>query len=126
MKGIARVLGVAVLLVTATVFAANLDGNYVFKSRSKEGKPDLAGWTGTMKIASGAMDREFKSADKKETKFYMSTMKNDGGDIYTCKFTNAYKPEYVGQEHKNKIVLKGSELTIESADGKFQEVWTKK
>lgn len=126
MKKLTGLVAMAVLLVSATVLAANFDGNYSFVSRTKDGGPDLAGWTGTMKIAGNTMSRNFASKDGKETKFYESTMKNESGDLYSCTFTKAYKPEYVGQTHQNKIQSNGTQVTIESPDGKFKEIWSKK
>lgn len=115
MKNLARLIAVVVLLASSTVFAANLDGTYTFSSRVKEGKPDMVGWNGTMTIAKDTMARTYTApAPAKETKFYEGTMKQEG-DLYSVKFTKAYKPEYVGQEHKNKITLSGNTLTL----GKF-------
>lgn len=119
-----RVLAVAVLFVSLAAIAGNLDGNYTFSSRVKEGKADMVGWSGSMSINNNTMVRKYTSPTKEE-KFYEGTMKQEG-DIYTIKFTKAYKPEYVGAEHKNKITLSGNTLTMEGADGKFKEIWTKK
>ena len=125
MKHVARLIAAALFLVSLQAFAANLDGTYAFTSRVKEGKADLAGWNGTMTIAKETMSRKYTSPDGKEVKFYEGTMKHDG-DTYAITFTKAYKPEYVGQEHKNKITLTGNTLTMEAIDGKFKETWTKK
>lgn len=127
MKGIARLMVIAaVVLFSMSALAAGLDGSYSFVSRTKGTTPDLVGWTGTMKIAGGTMSRTFTSKDGKESKFYDSTMKNEGGDLYSCTFTKAYKPEYVGQTHKNRITSAATQVTIEAPDGSFKEVWTKK
>ena len=125
MKNVMRVIAVVTLFIATSAMAASLDGSYTFSSRVKDGKPDLVGWTGAMNISNNMMARDYKSPDGKETKFYEGTMKQDGGN-YTIKFTKAYKPEYVGAEHKNKITLSGKTLTMEAVDGKFKEVWTKK
>lgn len=126
MKNVAMLCAVAVLFIAVSAIAAELDGSYTFVSRTKDGAPDLSGWNGTMLIEKGMMSRSYKSKDGKEEKFYEGTMKSEGSDVYAVKFTKAYKSEYVGNEHKNKIMLSGATLTMESTDGKFKEVWTKK
>lgn len=126
MKKLSTIVAVAVLLVSvAAVAAISFDGTYAFTSRAKEGTPDMVGWTGTMTIGNGTMARNYTNPANKEVKFYEGTMKQDG-DVYVLKLTKAYKPEYVGQEHKNKITVTGNTLTMVSADGKFKEIWTKK
>lgn len=126
MKNVLRLLAVAVVFTVGLAFAANLDGDYKFTSRTKEGKPDLAGWNGTMKIAGGTMRRDFTSPDGKETKFYESSMKDDGHNVYSMTFTKAYKPEYVGKAYKNKVTVNGNKLVVSDVDGKFTEEWVKK
>lgn len=124
MKTMSRLLAVAVLFVSVAALAAtSLEGTYKFSSRTKEGVADMSGWNGNMTIKGAEMTRNYKSPDGKMEKFYTSTMKSEGS-IYVLKHTKAYKPEYVGNEFKNKINLKGDTLTIESEDGKFTEVWT--
>lgn len=125
MKTLLRLAALALLFVSVTAMAANFDGDYTFKSRVKDGKADLVGWTGTMKITNNTMTRNLTSADGKDTKFYEGTLTLNG-DVYTIKYTKAYKPEYVGNEHKNKITINGNTLTMEDVNGKFKEVWTKK
>lgn len=125
MKKIAMLVAVVGLFVAATSFAGNFDGTYNFQSRTKEGTPDLAGWTGTMTIANNEMSRTFKSPDGKSEKFYAGPMTQEG-DLVAVKFTKAYKPEYIGNVHKNKMQWQGSALTMTSEDGKFKEVWVKK
>jgi hypothetical protein len=125
MKKISSLVAVAVVFTALAAFAADISGTYTFSSRIKEGKPDLVGWNGTMTIGNGTILRKYASADGKDSKFYEGTFIQDK-DIYTIKFTKAYKPEYVGQEHKDKITLNDKTLTMESTDGKFKEVWTKK
>lgn len=125
MKKIAMLVAVVGLFVAATSFAANFDGTYTFQSRTKDGKADLAGWKGTMTIGNNEMSRTYTSPDGKDQKFYVGTMKQEG-DLVAVKFTKAYKPEYVGNVHKNKLEWQGSALTMTSDDGKFKEVWTKK
>lgn len=125
MKIVIKIMAVAVLFVSIAAQAADLSGTYTFSSRLKEGKLDMSGWTGTMTINNGTMIRKYTGPDGKEQKFYEGTLKQDG-DVYTIKFTRAYKPEYVGSEHKNKITLSGKTLTMEGLDGKFKETWEKK
>lgn len=120
-----RSLAVVVLFVSVTAFAAGFDGVYKFSSRTKEGAPDLKGWWGTMIITNSTMSRVFLAPDGKTEKFYVGELKPTG-DMYSLKLTQAYKPEYIGNVHKNKITWVGSSLVIESDDGKFKEVWTKK
>jgi uncharacterized membrane protein len=109
----------------AVIAAASFDGTYTFTSRVKDGQPDMVGWTGTMTIGNGTMSRSYTNPANKDAKFYEGTMKQDG-DVYILKLTKAYKAEYIGQEHKNKISVTGNTLTMVSADGKFKEIWTKK
>jgi len=126
MKTVAKIMAVAVLFVAVVAVAAtSLDGTYTFSSRVKEGKADMTGWTGNMTIKDNVMSRKYINPASKEEKFYEGTMKQDG-DVYSLKLTKAYKTEYVGQEHKNKMTLTGNTLTMESVDGKFKETWTKK
>lgn len=113
------------LILTMSASAGNLDGTYKFKSRVKEGKPDLVSWTGTMKVAGDIMNKELKSPDGKEVKTYESNCKTKGANLYNCTFTKAYKAEYVGKAYDNNIVLNGNELKIKSPDGSFEEVWMK-
>jgi hypothetical protein len=116
---------VAVLLVSALAIAAtNLDGNYKFSSRTKDGKADMSGWQGTMTIKGNEMTRTYKSPDGKTEKFYTTTIKPEG-NVYLLKITKAYKPEYVGNEHRNKLNLNGNTLKMEAEDGKFSETWQK-
>lgn len=126
MKMVSKIVAVALLLMSTTVFAASLDGNYSYKSREKDGKPSEVGWTGTMKIEKNTIFRSVKSTDGKTEKFYEETMKNDGGDLYTLNMTKSYKPEYVGKSAQYKITTNGKDLTIQSLDGAFKEVWAKK
>ncbi|MDO8528080.1 MAG: hypothetical protein Q7T03_10400 [Deltaproteobacteria bacterium] len=125
MKSFFKAVAVMMLLVSTGAFAANFDGSYTFSSRSKEGKPDMQNWNGTMTIKGDEMYRTYKSADGKEQKFYTSIIKQDG-KIYILKHTKAYKPEYIGNEHRSKIILSGATLILESEDGKFKENWDKK
>lgn len=124
MKTVCRMLAVALLFVSVAAFATTYDGSYKFTSRTKDGAADMNGWQGTMTIKGNEMIRNYKSADGKQEKFYTSTLKQEG-DVYVLKHTKAYKPEYVGDEFKNKFDLKGNTLTIKSTDGKFQETWQK-
>lgn len=125
MKSAAKVFAVLLFAVSAVAFAAHFDGTYKFQSRAKEGKADMQGWQGTMTIKGDMMDRTYQSADGKDKKFYTSSIKQDG-NVYILKHIKAYKPEHVGNEHRNKMDLKGGTLTLSSEDGKFKEVWTKK
>lgn len=125
MKKMAKIFAACVLVASVSAWAANFDGAYKFQSRAKEGKVDMQGWQGSMTIKGNEMDRTYKSSDGKDQKFYTSTIKQDG-NIYVLKHIKAYKPEYVGNEHRNKMNLNGNTLTIESEDGTFKEVWTKK
>lgn len=124
----ALAVAICVMAVAAVSFAATLDGSYTFKMRVKEGKTDMSGWTGTMTIKEKEMVRTYKSPDGKETKFYTSTLKEKGkdGKLMIVKHIKAYKPEYVGNEFTNAFTLSGSDLIIESEDGKFKETWTKR
>ena len=117
---------VAVVMVVAVAAgAASFDGTYQFTSRSKEGTPDMAGWWGMMIITNGTMSPIYHSPDATQEKYYVGTL-TPTGNLYTIKFTQAYKPEYIGNEHRNKITVDGAGLVVESEDGKFKEVWTKK
>ncbi|MBI4212508.1 MAG: hypothetical protein HY540_07720 [Deltaproteobacteria bacterium] len=118
-------LVVVAMLASSSVFAANFDGTYKFNSRMKDGNADMSGWTGEMKIANNTISRTYHSPDGKSEKFYIGDL-TQKGDLYTVKYTKAYKPEYVGNEHTNKMTVQGNALTIEATDGKFKEVWTKK
>lgn len=126
-------LGIAIALVmlfAVTTFAAsssNFDGVYKFSWRSKGDVKDLEGWWGMMVVNNGTMSRFFHSADGKDTKYYVGNLTKQG-DVYKLKFTYTYKPEYVGQEHDNKITFAGGKLVMESPDGgkTFKEVWEKK
>lgn len=126
MKKVALVLAMATLFIGSTVLAGSLDGSYSFVSRVKDGKPALEGWTGTMKIENNLLVRNLKSKDGAETRFYETTMTDKGGDVYVLKTIKAYKPEYIGDEQTNKITAKGNLVTLQSLDGKFNEVWQKK
>lgn len=119
------VLVLAVLLVSATAFATAFDGGYTFTSRTVDGTPSMQGWNGTMTVTGTEMTRNYKSADGVATKYYVSTV-TESGNVYVLKHTKAYKPEYVGSEHRSKLTQTGNTLAIESEDGKFKEVWTKK
>lgn len=126
MKTMARVFAVALLLTYAgAASATTFDGSYKFTARTKEGAADMAGWTGEMTIKGNEVTRNYKAPDGKAEKFYTSTM-TQNGNWYVLKHTKAYKPEYVGNEHKNKFIVNGATLTMESEDGKFKEVWTKR
>ena len=125
MKNVCRLLAVAVLFVSTVALAGSFDGTYNFKSRAKDGQPDMQGWTGTMTIKNDEITRNFKSPDGTQEKYYTSTWKKDG-DVYAMKFTKAYKPEYVGKEYKNKVNVTDNTLTFEGTDSKFTETWTKK
>lgn len=126
MKTMLKLVAVtAVLFVSLSAFAAGLDGTYNFSSRTKEGAPDMPGWAGTMTIKGNEIARTYKSPDGKQEKFYTSSFKQDG-NLYVIKHTKAYKPEYVGNEFKNKFIQNDKTLTMESEDGKFKETWTKK
>lgn len=120
-------LAVAVCLMAsaAVSMASTLEGTYSFKARVKEGKPDLQNWTGTMTVKEKEITRVYKSVDGKEEKFYTSSVKQDGS-VYVLKNVKAYKPEYVGNEFRNKITQNGQDLIIESEDGKFKETWAKR
>lgn len=119
-------LAFAASAFAASAFAAGLDGTYSFSARTKAGSPDMQGWQGTMTIKGNEIVRTYKAPDGKQEKSYTSTFKQDG-NLYVLKHTKAYKPEYVGNEFKNKIVVNGNTLTMEAEDGKsFKEVWTKK
>ena len=124
-KILASVVMVAVVLGAVAASAANFDGVYKFTSRSKEGTPDMAGWWGMMVITNGTMSRLYHSPDGVQEKYYVGAM-TQVGDVTTLRLTQAYKPEYVGNEHRNLIRFTGTNLIVESEDGKFKEVWTKK
>lgn len=124
MKKVLMCLAAVILFVSVGAVAANLDGNYKFSSRVKDGTPDMSGWQGTMTIKGQEMTRNYKSSDGKQEKSYTSAMKQDGS-VFVLKHTKAYKPEYIGNEFRNKIVLTGNTLTIEAEDGKFKEIWQK-
>ena len=125
MKLAGKLLAVVVFAASVAAMAASFDGSYKFSSRVKNGAPDLQGWSGEMSIKGDTISRTYKSADGKEDRFYIGTLKKDG-DLYTVTYTKAYKPEYVGNQHQNKFIMNGSNLKIEAPDGKFQETWTKK
>ena len=98
MKRIAAVaVAICVVLTAVASFAATYDGTYTFKTRVKEGKPDMQGWTGTMTIKEKEMVRNYNSPDGKEKKFYSSTIKEKSkdGKVVVIKHVKAYKPEYV-------------------------------
>jgi hypothetical protein len=124
MKNVCRLLAVVVLLASASALAASFDGTYKFSSRTKDGVADMTGWQGAMTIKGSEMSRTYKSPDGKQEKFYNSTLKPEGS-LYVVKHTKAYKPEYVGNEFKNKFNVSGKTLSIESEDGKFKEAWQK-
>lgn len=116
-----------VLVASVSALAASIDGSYKFSSRMKDGTADMSGWQGTMTIKGSEISRTYKSPDGKQEKFYVSNLKQEGnGNVYVLKHTKAYKPEYVGNEFRNKLTLNGNSLTIEAEDGKFKEVWVKK
>lgn len=121
----AVMMAVCVLAIATVAAAATIEGIYSFKGRWKEGKPDMQNWTGTMTIKEKEMTRTYKGPDGKEEKFYTSTIKEEG-KVYHVKHIKAYKPEYVGNEFRNKITQSGSDLVIESEDSKFKETWTKR
>jgi len=125
MKKLSLGFATVLVLMATSAFALVLDGSYTFTSRSKEGQPDMAGWTGTMTIQGTEMSRTYQSADGTQKKFYTSTVQPDG-TIYVLTHTKAYKPEYVGNAHRTKFSAAGSNFTMESEDGKFKETWTKK
>ncbi len=125
MKGPVRVLMFLLAMAISVSAFAGFDGTYNFTSRVKDGAADMNGWNGTMTIKGNEVTRSYKSPDGKQEKFYNSTM-TQNGDVYVLKVTKAYKPEYVGNEHKNKITVKGNTLIMQSDDGKFSETWTKK
>ncbi|MBI5299199.1 MAG: hypothetical protein HY877_02735 [Deltaproteobacteria bacterium] len=125
MKLAGKIVAMLVLVFSMVAGATSFDGNYKFSSRVKNGAPDLQGWTGDMVVKGDTISRTYKSVDGKEERFYIGTIKKDG-DVYVVKYTKAYKPEYVGNEHKNKFIVNGATLSIEATDGKFKEVWTKK
>lgn len=122
-----RILQFAVLALSLTtaVWAGTFDGTYKFSSRTKEGTPDMQGWSGQMTVKDATWNRTFKSADGTTSKFYTTTATAAPNNAYKFKFTGAYKPEYVGTEVTNKIIVTGNTLTMESEDGKFKEIWTK-
>lgn len=124
MKQFARIF-LVVVAFAGSVWAGQFDGSYSFASRVKEGAPDMAGWTGQMQIHNNTANRNYKSPDGASTKFYNATL-TPAGNLFVFKTTAAYKPEYVGNEFKNKITLSGNTLTLESEDGKFKELWTKR
>ncbi|PIU58335.1 MAG: hypothetical protein COS89_00895 [Deltaproteobacteria bacterium CG07_land_8_20_14_0_80_38_7] len=119
-------LTVALLFVTSTVFAATLDGNYSFLSRTKANQPDAVGWTGSMNIANNVMSRSIKSTDGTTEKTYVQTLKNDSGDVYTTTMAKSYNPAYVGKVEQYKITTNGKELILQTLNGEFKEVWAKK
>jgi hypothetical protein len=126
MKKLIAALVAACVMGSALVsMAATMDGTYAFKARWKEGKPDMQGWTGAMTVKDKEITRTYKSPDGKDTKYYTSSLKQEG-NVYVVKHTKAYKSEYVGNEFKNKFTQTGSDLVIESEDAKFKETWTKK
>ena len=134
MKMFKLAMGLALVLMATNLWAAepvakpaaaSWDGNYTFVARWKEGKADMAGWTGTMEIKGSALSRKYASADGKETKFYSSTLKQEAA-VVVLTITDSHKVENKGQIHRNKFTVKGDELTMESEDGKFKEVWKKK
>lgn len=124
MKKICGAVAVALVLFSTSAFAASFDGTYKFSSRTKDGALDMQGWQGTMTIKGTEMDRTYKSPDGTQQKSYTSTFKQDG-DLYILRHTKAYKPEYVGNEFRNRINLNGQTLTMEGLDGKFKETWAK-
>lgn len=127
-KVVATIVAIAVMSVAAVGMAATYNGSYTFKERIKEGKSDMQGWNGTMTIQEKEMVRNYSSPDGKENKYYTSrlTEKTKDGTVVTVKHIKAYKQEYVGNEFDNKITQNGSNLIIESVDGKFKETWVKK
>ncbi len=125
MKKLSLVLTVLFLLISISAFAGNLDGVYKFSTRTIEGAPNMQGWWGMMVIKSNTMTRMYRSTDGTTEKFYVGDLSNEG-DVYKLKLTHAYKPNYVGNEHQNKIILNASNLSMESLDGKFIETWIKK
>lgn len=125
MKVVSRLVAVALLFVAVAAYgAAKLEGNYTLKAQYKGGQPQTD-WQGTMTIKGTEMKRDYVSGDKTKTKYLVSTMTADPKvvDVWVVKHTKAYKPEYVGNEFRNKINLTGATLTIESEDGTFKEVW---
>lgn len=126
MRSIRNLLAMTVILmVSASTFAADFSGVYKFVSRYKGNTPDMQGWWGTMVIVNGTMSRIYHSPDAKTEKYYVGPMTEEGG-FQVVKFSYAYKPEYIGNAHKNKMVLEGGNLTMTSDDGKFKEIWLKK
>ena len=125
MQKIKIVLGLFFLFLTGSVVAATpYDGHYTFVSRTIAGAPDMVGWSGTLELGSDILSRHYQSADGATKKFYVGPVKVEG-DIYVVTFTEAYKPEYVGNTHRNRLSLKDGLLTMTSEDGKFVEVWKK-
>lgn len=117
---------VAVLsLVASAAFAGSFDGTYQFTSRTKAGNPDMQGWWGWMSINNNTITRVYHSPDGKEEKFYVGTIAPEG-NAYKVTFTQAYKSEYVGNTHMNKLNLNGKSFTLQAEDGSFTEVWSKK
>ena len=78
-----------------------------------------------MSINNNVITRVYHSPDGKEEKYYVGTIAPEG-NTYKVTFTQAYKPEYVGNTHVNKFMISGNSFTMQSADGVFTEVWNKK
>lgn len=125
MKKLALAFVAVLSLVASSAFAGNFDGTYQFSSRDKAGTPDMQGWWGWMSIQDGTMTRVYHSPDGKQEKYYVGKITPEG-EWQTVTFTQAYKPEYVGNKHKNKFILNGKTFTMKSDDGTFTEVWSKK
>lgn len=127
MKKLAVFVAVVMGFVAVAAYAADYSGNYTFVSRAKkvDGKmtADLAGYKGTMKIENNVMRRDLTSPDGKDKRFYVSKMTPDTGNLVTIKHTDAYKPNYIGNEFKNNFIKNGDELKLEAPDQSFQEVW---
>ena len=123
MKMMTRLTGLLIVVFAVSAWAApKLEGTYSFVSRTKDGKAEMTGWNGTMEIKKGTMARNY--AKGKDKKFYTGTMTKDG-KVYVVKYTDAYKKDYIGDEHRNQFTWEKDTLTITSEDGKFKEVWKK-
>jgi len=122
MKTICRLLVVAILLVSVNAFAGTFDGVYKFEGRSKNGTVDMKDAWGMMIITDNTVSRVFHTP--KGDKYYVGAMTQDG-ENWKVKFKYVYKPEYVGNEHTNKITVESGKLTFASPDGTFKETWVK-
>jgi len=120
------VMALLIAMMSSLAFANTLNGVYQFESRAKSGKADMQNWWGMMVIDNNTMTRVYRSPDGSVQKYYIGDLKQNG-DLFTTTFKYAYKPNYVGNSHDNKITVSGQKLTMSSPDGaSFKEVWVKK